>query len=198
MLILIRHGESLANAQGRLSGWQNVALTQKGRYQAAESGKLLADHKCVSVISSDLIRAQETAKIAMREWSILTGMDSPEIKVLGSFRERRMGAIQGHLKKNLRRANRLWMLKTWKRAPINGESFHQLAERVLPSLINVPPQSFIFAHGGVIRMIAGIAKGMPMEKWMRWDVPNAKPMIVHPPKEGWAKAFQALFEKDHH
>lgn len=192
MLILIRHGESLANAEGRMSGWQNVALTQKGCRQAADAGQRLADHKCVSVISSDLIRAQETARIAMEQWSRSTGKRSPEIRSIASFRERRMGVLQGHLKKKLRKAKRLEVLKTLRKAPAHGESFLQLAERVVPSLLKVQPHSFIFAHGGVIRMIAGIAKGMPAEEWMRWDIPNGKPLIVHPPKKGWMKAFSSM------
>ena len=41
MLILIRHGESVANAQGLLLGRTDAALTEKGKSQARAVTQLL-------------------------------------------------------------------------------------------------------------------------------------------------------------
>ena len=137
MLTLIRHGESLANAQGRLSGWQDVPLTPKGCAQAEMAGELLLASSCQSVWASDLVRAKTTAEVAMNLWSKNT-RSLPSICVSAALRERRMGVLQGHLKTELKRHNRLDILKTWSHAPEFGESFQQLAQRVFPlSLIHI-------------------------------------------------------------
>ena len=184
MLTLIRHGESLANAQGRLTGWQDVPLTPKGCAQAEMAGELLLASSCQSVWASDLVRAKTTAEIAMNLWSKNT-RSTPSICVSAALRERRMGVLQGHLKTELKRHNRLDILKTWSHAPEFGESFQQLAQRVFPCLEHIPDNSFVFAHGGVIRMILGVSQGVPASEWMFWTIPNATPIEVEVPKEGW-------------
>ena len=189
MLVLIRHGESLANAQGVLSGWQNVPLTSKGRQQARDTGRLLPNIQCRSVWCSDLDRAEETAKLALEAWSIRTNQQPPMYK-RAALRERRMGVLQGQQKSQLRKFNRLKVLKTWMQAPNLGESFFQLSQRVFPCLVNIPSSSFIFAHGGVIRMIAGVSKGIPASEWMYWNIPNATPITIEIPSEGWLKQLE--------
>jgi probable phosphoglycerate mutase len=62
MLILIRHGESVANAQGLLLGRTDAALTERGRAQAAAVHRLL-DRPVLSVRSSPLGRARDTAAL---------------------------------------------------------------------------------------------------------------------------------------
>jgi broad specificity phosphatase PhoE len=62
MLILIRHGESVANAQGLLLGRTDAELTEKGMAQAAAVRQLL--HAPVNVLrSSPLSRARDTAAL---------------------------------------------------------------------------------------------------------------------------------------
>jgi len=60
MLILIRHGESVANAQGLLLGRTDAALTEKGMAQAAAVHQLL-DGPVLTLRSSPLSRARDTA-----------------------------------------------------------------------------------------------------------------------------------------
>ena len=59
---LIRHGESLANAQNRLCGHADWDLTERGREQAKRTAQLLADIPVDVVLSSDLLRAYHTAQ----------------------------------------------------------------------------------------------------------------------------------------
>jgi broad specificity phosphatase PhoE len=62
MLILVRHGESVANAQGLLLGRTDAALTEKGRAQAAAVTDLLP--AAVTLVrSSPLSRARDTAEL---------------------------------------------------------------------------------------------------------------------------------------
>jgi broad specificity phosphatase PhoE len=62
MLILIRHGESVANAQGLLLGRTDAELTQKGMAQAASVGQLLRD-PVLELRTSPLSRARDTAAL---------------------------------------------------------------------------------------------------------------------------------------
>jgi broad specificity phosphatase PhoE len=62
MLVLIRHGESVANAQGLLIGRTDAELTQKGMAQASSVSLLLRD-PILTLRSSPLSRARDTAAL---------------------------------------------------------------------------------------------------------------------------------------
>ena len=62
-LYLIRHGESESNQNGTHSGWSPVNLTEKGRLQAEGAAKLLSGISFDRVFASDVLRAQQTARI---------------------------------------------------------------------------------------------------------------------------------------
>ena len=62
MLILVRHGESVANAQGLLLGRTDAELTDNGRAQA-EGARALLHEPVAEVRSSPLHRAFDTAEL---------------------------------------------------------------------------------------------------------------------------------------
>jgi probable phosphoglycerate mutase len=62
VLILVRHGESEANAQGLLLGRTDAALTELGRSQVVAARRLLRD-PVVDVRTSPLSRARDTAEL---------------------------------------------------------------------------------------------------------------------------------------
>jgi len=61
VLILVRHGETAVNTQGRLQGRIETALTERGRDQATRLAAAVAALEPVAVVSSPLRRARETA-----------------------------------------------------------------------------------------------------------------------------------------
>ena len=61
MLILVRHGETAVNTQGRLQGRVETTLTDRGREQAERLAAAVATLEPVAVVSSPLRRARETA-----------------------------------------------------------------------------------------------------------------------------------------
>jgi len=63
-LLVLRHGESEWNAQGRWQGWADPPLSELGRRQAVEAGKRLRHEGFTAVASSDLLRARRTAELA--------------------------------------------------------------------------------------------------------------------------------------
>jgi 2,3-bisphosphoglycerate-dependent phosphoglycerate mutase len=92
-LVLIRHGESTWNKENRFTGWTDVDLTDKGREEAREGGRLMAAEKMAFDVAftSVLKRAIRTLWIALDE------MDQMWIPVHNSWRlnERHYGGLQG-------------------------------------------------------------------------------------------------------
>ena len=64
-LVLIRHGQSIWNAQNRFTGWVDVDLSERGIEEAKDAGKLLENVQFDAVFASGLIRAQRTADIIL-------------------------------------------------------------------------------------------------------------------------------------
>ena len=96
-LVLLRHGESEWNAKNLFTGWVDVALTEKGRGEAARGGELLREAGVLpDVVHTSLQRrAINTAALA------LDAADRHWIPVRRSWRlnERHYGALQGKDKK---------------------------------------------------------------------------------------------------
>ncbi len=92
-LVLIRHGESAWNKENRFTGWTDVDLTEKGREEARDAGKLLKAEGFAFDIAyvSVLRRALNTL------WLALDEMDALWIPVEKSWRlnERHYGDLQG-------------------------------------------------------------------------------------------------------
>lgn len=61
-ITLVRHGESVANLEGRWQGQGDAPLSDRGKQQAAAVGKRLSERTFDLVVSSDLQRARHTAE----------------------------------------------------------------------------------------------------------------------------------------
>ncbi len=100
LLVLLRHGQSTANAAGEFSGWLDVPLTDRGRREAAAAAALLAEHALLPdvVHTSVLARAISTADIVGQE------LNRPWVATQRSWRlnERHYGALQGKSKAEVR------------------------------------------------------------------------------------------------
>jgi len=95
-LVLLRHGESEWNRENRFTGWTDVDLTEKGRAEALQAGRLMRDAGYTFDITytSVLTRAIRTAWIALDEMQLLW------IPVERDWRlnERHYGALQASTK----------------------------------------------------------------------------------------------------
>ncbi|MGF1536633.1 MAG: histidine phosphatase family protein [Elainellaceae cyanobacterium] len=65
-LLLIRHAESVGNAEGRMMGQRHDRLTLKGQQQAQRLGECLRENSPACIYASPLQRAAETAKVLQR------------------------------------------------------------------------------------------------------------------------------------
>jgi len=92
-LVLLRHGESTWNKENRFTGWTDVDLSDKGREEAREAGRLMSAEKYEFDVAytSVLKRAIRTLWIALDE------LDMMWIPVQRSWRlnERHYGGLQG-------------------------------------------------------------------------------------------------------
>jgi 2,3-bisphosphoglycerate-dependent phosphoglycerate mutase len=99
-LVLLRHGESLWNAEGLFTGWVDIGLSERGAAEAARGGQLLRESglRPDVVHTSVLTRAIQTAHIALEAADLLW------LPVRGSWRlnERHYGALQGKNKAETR------------------------------------------------------------------------------------------------
>jgi 2,3-bisphosphoglycerate-dependent phosphoglycerate mutase len=121
-LILLRHGESQWNQENRFTGWVDIDLTDKGRKDAYESGKLIKDIPIDIAFTSVLIRAINTLSEALRG----AGQELVTIIKDAALNERMYGDLQGLDKAETAEKYGADQVKIWRRSydvpPPNGES----------------------------------------------------------------------------
>jgi 2,3-bisphosphoglycerate-dependent phosphoglycerate mutase len=105
-LVLIRHGESAWNWQNRFTGWADVDLTEKGRNEASQAGRLMKSEGH----TFDVAYVSVPRRALLTLWLALSEMDLLWIPFEKSWRlnERHYGALEGLNKAGDRR-------KVWRR-----------------------------------------------------------------------------------
>lgn len=113
-LVLVRHGQSAWNLENRFTGWTDVDLTELGKAEAAEAGKLLKDdgYDFDIAYTSVLKRAIKTLNI------IQDAMNLDWIPVVRAWQlnERHYGALQGLNKADTARKFGEEQVKIWRRS----------------------------------------------------------------------------------
>ena len=166
-LILIRHGESLANAAHIYLGHTDWDLSDYGKEQAREAAEFLRDEAVDAIYSSDLIRAYNTA-VPNAEIHGLEIIKSKEL------REINLGVWEG---KTLSELEEKWpkeFLVDWREgfgtfSIEGGESVPHLAERIYREVLRIgclhPGQTVIIAcHAAAIRSFWGRLTETPAEE----------------------------------
>jgi 2,3-bisphosphoglycerate-dependent phosphoglycerate mutase len=114
VLVLLRHGESEWNKENRFTGWTDVDLSERGRTEAREAGRLLKEggYFFDLAYTSVLKRAIRTLWIALDE------LDQMWLPVVGSWRlnERHYGALQGLNKAETAEQHGEAQVKIWRRS----------------------------------------------------------------------------------
>ncbi len=181
--ILLRHGRTARNAQRLLDGQGLTPLDYEGRWQAVMAGlRLGGSSPPPLLLCSDLLRAKQTAAAlsAAAGWSA-TWVFHP------ALRERHLGRWQGRSYDAVRRSGRGRQLVGWQDSPPEGESLELLALRLLDFLAPMPDRSgIIVAHAGPLRVLRGLALGLPLDSIGFQKIPYASPMELTLPQGGWA------------
>ena len=113
-LVLVRHGQSTWNLENRFTGWTDVGLTDLGREEAHEAGKLLRESGYVFDVAytSVLRRAIQTLWIVLEEMNLEW---IPEEKAW-QLNERHYGALQGLNKAETAQKFGEAQVKIWRRS----------------------------------------------------------------------------------
>jgi 2,3-bisphosphoglycerate-dependent phosphoglycerate mutase len=113
-LVLVRHGQSTWNLENRFTGWTDVGLTDLGRQEAQEAGKLLREGGYIFEVAytSVLRRAIQTL------WSVLQEMNLEWIPVAKAWQlnERHYGSLQGLNKAEMAEKFGEAQVKIWRRS----------------------------------------------------------------------------------
>lgn len=113
-LILVRHGQSVWNFENRFTGWTDVELTQKGKQEAIESGKVLKKYGFTFdvIYTSVLKRATDTLDYILKELN----QESVPIHYSWKLNERHYGALQGLNKDETSQKYGEEQVKLWRRS----------------------------------------------------------------------------------
>ena len=148
-LLLVRHGETDWNADGRLQGQTDRPLSDHGRRQARTLAEELDGEALDAIYSSDLSRARETAEIVAERLGLAVELDA-------DLREKDWGNWEG-----LTAVER-------DRVEFVGESTQAHQERILRALQRISEHHpgeervLVVTHGGSMRRVQAAAIGMAL------------------------------------
>ena len=147
-LIVVRHGETDWNRDGRYQGHADPPLNETGRGQAERLAEQLAGEPIEAVYSSDLRRASDTAEIVGARIGL-------PVKREPGLREIDVGSWQGLTKAQID-------VRPW-----DGETYEHHSERVTHALREIAARHpdgrvLVVSHGGSLRRVQEAVLGKPL------------------------------------
>ena len=185
-LLLIRHGESMANANHEFVGHTDVDLSPRGKLQAEKTAEFVKEnYKIDKVYASDLKRAYETGKAVADKCGV-------EIVSDPGLREIFAGDWEGRTRDDLIENSpeyAVWRTDIGNCTPPNGESVKSVYERIPLKLLQLAIQNegktiAIATHATPIRSV--------ISKWMGLGL-SAMKLFPWPPN---ASVTEVTFEND--
>jgi broad specificity phosphatase PhoE len=186
-ILLLRHGQSEANKKDIIQGHMESPLSELGRQQAETAGIELSKSNVVidAVYSSDLIRAQKTAKI-------ITGiLGIKDIVFDKRLREFNLGDYEGKNSKKLSEKEDAFLKSCWDdysiRVP-NGETVNEFIQRIKDIFDEIVEAAkddssiLIVGHGGTLyHILQSILNILPKDQ--AWFTNCAVNEVVYSPKD---------------
>ena len=150
-LVLVRHGETDWNAEGRLQGQTDIPLNEVGREQARAAGRELAGSTWDVLVSSTLGRAMETAELIGENLGLPLG------ETMAGLQERHYGNAEGREVHALPRVEIDILLRS-------AEPEEKVAQRGIAALHELVLRHegkniVAVAHGTLIRLTLDAIKG---------------------------------------
>ena len=174
-IVVVRHGETDWNAQTRMQGQLDTALSKRGRWQAGRVAEALVDEGIEAIFSSDLARAFDTAA------AIATRLGLPVVTDAG-LRERSFGVFQGFTYAEI---DARWPAEAarWRRhdpdfGADQGETLREFNARAVASATRIAAAQVgrtivIATHGGVLDCLYRAAMGIELGVPRTWELGNA-------------------------
>lgn len=187
---LVRHGESEGNAARIFTGQTDSPLTARGRQQAETVAKELAAVKFDRIVSSDLSRTRDTARVIAERHGM-------QVEILPELREIDVGDRTGTPFDEVRG------LPSWTDdgfvAWPGGETLDQVLARTLGAIDRLTKESpgktiLIVGHGGVNRILLSHFLGI-LPRLDRTPAGNTNISVVH--TDGKTHTVERLFATDH-
>lgn len=172
-VVIIRHGQSQGNAEGRFGGHTDTPLSPRGRRQAQATAKALASENFSAIYSSDLPRAIETA-------SPLAELVGVPLETTDALRERSVGVMEGLTFEEAADQHpeqyQALLRRDFEHVLIGGESYRQTLDRASRKLDEAIEQHkggriALFAHTGTICILILHLMGA-------LDAPDLKPVWI--------------------
>lgn len=182
-ILLIRHGETDWNAQGRLQGTLDTPLNGNGIRQAGIAAKALKGHGIQIIYASPMLRARKTAELIAEE----TGAS---LIFRESLREKDFGAMQGMSPKEI---DAVYgdvlheMRSVLDLAPNGSESNREVMLRLQPVIdeINaVKERVLIVTHGAVARILYRMLAKPTEDEFHQFRLENCEILRFTPSEKG--------------
>ena len=180
-LALIRHGESVLNAQNKECGWIDSPLTALGHQQAKQAAKKIKDKKWDYVFESDLIRSKQTTD------EIISVLGYSPVRIFSpALKERNYGIYADHDKSEVSHDIR----RGWNVPIPQGESLKQVYERVVPYYqkeiepkLSEGKNIILSAHGNSLRALCKYLKNLSNEEIERFEIPTGDCILLSFPPD---------------
>ncbi|MCW2671411.1 MAG: Phosphoglycerate mutase [Frankiales bacterium] len=164
-IVLLRHGRTAHNADGRIQGQLDTPLDELGLMQADALGTVFSSDPPAAVVSSDLLRAQATAEAVCDHVGLPLVLDT-------RLRETHFGQWQG-LTGDEVQASWPEEFEAWRRHegnPVGGETPAEVGDRALAAALDHLIDDgtlLLVTHGGTARALVGRLTELPVEHWRR-------------------------------
>ena len=173
--IVVRHGETAWNAEGRIQGHLDSPLNEEGLAQALLVGERLAHERIEALYASDLGRVRQTVQPLLDRTAIA-------LRLTERLRERNLGVFQGLTSRECQARFPEDYARFHGRevdhAVPGGESIRAINGRVatlFTDLVREHPGQLVVAvtHGGVLDALYRFVTGMPLERLRDFPIYNA-------------------------
>ena len=173
-LILVRHGQSLWNKERRFTGWADIDLTEQGKSEAKEAGKLIKELKIEfhSYFTSRLKRATESLEIILE----ILNKKNVEIIKTAALNERHYGGLTSLNKDDIIKKYGSKKVQVWRRSfDIHPPPYYN--EKIKP-LISEKKNILIVFHGNSCRALLMKILNISKEKITKFEIPTGNPLLI--------------------
>jgi len=219
-LILVRHGQSLWNKERRFTGWADIGLTEKGRFEAEYAGQLIKELNIAfdAYFTSKLKRAINSLEV------ILKTLDKKNIDIIktSALNERHYGDLTSLNKDEIIKKYGNKQVQVWRRSfdtppppmklkhpyknkiksSILSESLKGTFERVIPyyekkiePLISSKKNILIVFHGNSCRSLLKKIFNISNKKIVQLEIPTGNPLLIRFKENLKVKDYKYLDKK---
>ncbi len=186
-ITIIRHGETMWNVQKRIQGQRNSSLSENGITQAELVAEALAKREFDVLISSDLERAVETAKIINKQLSLTH-------KYNLNLRERSFGIFEGknfaEIEEKYPEEFRRYKERNPEFVVPGGESIEQMYDRVTSEIEAIArkfkdQKVLIVSHGLVLEMMMYKTFNLKLDEPRSFSINNSSISSFYIDEDNW-------------